>query len=289
MFTIQNETLTINLEAKGAELHSIFHRQHQLNYLWNGNSLFWAKRSPVLFPIVGTLKGNAYIFEGKSFQMGRHGFARDATFNVLKQSDAEISFSLVSDGDTMQKFPFPFEFTIAYVLHGNRLNVSFIVTNTGNYNMYFSVGGHPAFKVPLEENTVYEDYYLEFNATENAGRWPVSAEGLIEEPPAPLLDNSNVIPLTRELFFNDALVFKHLSSNSVMLKSRKGSHGLALDFTGFPYLGIWAAKHADFVCIEPWCGIADPVNSNRQLTEKEGINELPPGEEFHKTYGISFF
>lgn len=241
------------------------------------------------FPIVGTLKNNQYNFEGKSFQMGRHGFARDATFSVSTQSDTEISFSFASDENTMKQFPFPFELLIAYALHGNRLDVSFIVSNTGSHSMYFSVGGHPAFKVPLEENTVYEDYYLEFNAIENAGRWPISADGLIEETPLPLLDNTNVLPLTRELFFNDALVFRHLSSNSILLKNRKGPHGLALSFAGFPYLGIWAAKHADFVCIEPWCGIADPVNSNGQLTEKEGINQLPPGGRFEKTYGIEFF
>lgn len=289
MFTIQNELLTISVDAKGAELNSIFHRQHQLSYLWNGNPLFWAKHSPILFPIVGTLKDNQYTFEGKSYQMGRHGFARDTTFSVQEQSETEISFSFASDENTMKQFPFPFTLLIGYALHSNRLDVSFTVSNTGSHSMYFSVGGHPAFKVPLEENTAYEDYYLEFNSIENAGRWPISADGLIEEAPVTLLNNTNILPLTRELFFNDALVFRHLSSNSILLKNRKGPHGLALSFTGFPYLGIWAAKHADFVCIEPWCGIADPVNSSGQLTEKEGINQLPPGGRFEKTYSIEFF
>jgi galactose mutarotase-like enzyme len=155
--------------------------------------------------------------------------------------------------------------------------------------MYFSVGGHPAFRVPLEASARYEDYYLEFDAVENAGRWAVSRDGLIEITEAPLMSGTNTLPLTKELFFQDALVFKQLTSSKVSLKSHTTPHGLDFDFSGFPYLGIWAAKNADFVCIEPWCGIADPVNSNQQLKDKEGINQLEPGLSFSRTWKTSFF
>src|SRR3954469_7601105 len=109
--------------------------------------------------------------------------------------------------------------------------------------MYFLVVGHPAFKVPLQKGTAYYDYYLEFNEIENAGRWPISAEGLIESMSVPLLNDTNRLSLTKELFFSDALVFKNLKSTRVSLRSEKTPHGVEFDFTGFPYLGIWAAKN----------------------------------------------
>lgn len=289
MYTIQNNILSVVVKAKGAELDSLYHRQHGLEYLWSADPLYWAKKSPVLFPVVGTLKNDQYGFEGRVFHLGRHGFARDADFAVSEQSDTAISFMLESDAGTLEKFPFPFRFTIRYALQENSLGITFMVANTGRQPMYFSVGAHPAFKVPLEENTTYEDYFLEFESVENAGRWPISPAGLIEAVPVPLLSGSRVLPLTKRLFFNDALVFKHLASRQVTLKSNKGSHGLLFNFTGFPYLGIWAAKHADFVCIEPWCGIADSVNSSGQLENKEGINALEPGGMFERTYRVTLF
>jgi galactose mutarotase-like enzyme len=155
--------------------------------------------------------------------------------------------------------------------------------------MYFSVGGHPAFKVPLAEGTTYTDYQLEFNQVEDAGRWPLSAEGLIKDAPVPLLEHTKVLPLKKELFLEDALVFKHLQSDVVTLRSDVTERGLRFQFDGFPYLGIWAAPNADFVCIEPWCGIADSVQATGALTEKEGINALEAGGTFERQWEVGFF
>jgi len=155
--------------------------------------------------------------------------------------------------------------------------------------MYFSIGGHPAFQVPMIPGNDYNDYFLEFNKIETTGRWPISPEGLIEIKPEPLLLNSQRIPLSKELFLKDAIVFKNLQSDTVKLLSSRSPHGLQFDFPGFPYLGIWAAKHADFVCIEPWCGIADSVNSNQQLKEKEGVNALPAGNSFERSWKVKVF
>jgi galactose mutarotase-like enzyme len=151
--------------------------------------------------------------------------------------------------------------------------------------MYFSVGGHPAFKVPLEEDRAYTDYYLEFENPEDAGRWPISKDGLIEAVPVPILKGRK-IPLDKKLFQQDALVFKKLASQSISLKSDHTPHGIEFSYKGFPYLGIWAAKNADFVCIEPWCGIADSVNTSQQLREKEGINSLEPEQYFIRSWSV---
>ncbi len=289
MQTIYNDFLTVTINSKGAELSSIFHKEYGLEYMWSGDPAFWAKKSPVLFPIVGALKENKYFYKDIPYELGRHGFARDRAFTESEQSQDAITFRLVSDEKTLEQYPFYFEFAIRYALHRNGLSVTYTVTNTGDEDMYFSVGGHPAFKVPLEEGTTYDQYYLEFSEPEQASRWPISPDGLIENAPVPLLQQTTKLPLTKELFSKDALVLKHLESDKVALRSHQTVHGLEMDFNGFPYLGIWAAPGADFVCIEPWCGIADSVDTTQQLPAKEGIHRLEGKASFDRTWTLSLF
>ena len=289
MYYIENDQIKVAIQSKGAELDSVYNKIEQVEYMWSGDPEVWGKKSPILFPIIGTLKDDTYYFDGKPYQLPRHGFAREMEFTVTRQTSNAIVFTLESNEATLSKFPFPFRFDITYTVTENQLSVSYRVTNTGNNAMYFSVGGHPAFKVPLAAGLHYHDYYFEFNTVENTGRWPISKEGLIEKFPLPLLIYTNHLPLTKELFHKDALVLKHLSSTQVQLKSHKNKHGLLFDFNGFPYLGIWAAKDADFVCIEPWCGNADSVDTDQQLEHKDGIEPLPAGEKFERTWTITVF
>lgn len=289
MQSISNDTLTIKVADKGAELQSIYHNQHKLEYMWSGDPAYWAKKSPVLFPIVGGLKKNTYRYKGKDYQLGRHGFARDNNFELAEKTDSSLTFFLKSNEQTKTSYPFDFVFTVKYSLQENKVQITFIVEDTGSENLLFSVGAHPAFAVPLVKGTEYEDYYLHFNETEHAGRWPLSSEGLIETTPTPLLKNENRLPLQKELFYKDALVLKHLKSDEISIVSDKTSHGIKVDFAGFPYMGIWAAKDADFICIEPWYGIADSVNASGNLEEKEGINTLEPKGRFEVGYGVEVF
>ena len=289
MVSIENKWFQVRIAAKGAELQNIFHRKHQLEFMWSGDPAFWAKKSPVLFPVVGTLKHNTFFYGGRSYEMGRHGFARDMEFAVEVQSPDTVTFLLASSDTTRSIFPFYFEFRIRYALVKDNLAVTYMVKNVGVDALYFSVGGHPAFKLPLVQGTLYTDYYLEFNEDETLARWPISKDGLIEKKPEPFLQSRNLMPLSKELFKDDAIVFKNPSSSMVSLLSDKTSHGLDLDFSEFPYLGIWAAKDADFVCIEPWCGIADSVDSDQQLSHKEGINKLEAREDFTRTWKASFY
>jgi galactose mutarotase-like enzyme len=289
MHSILNNIIAIEVSEKGAELQSIYHKQHKLEYMWSGDPAFWAKKSPVLFPIVGGLKNNTYRYKGKEYQLGRHGFARDNNFELAEKTNSSLTFSLKSNEQTKAIYPFDFKFNIKYSLQENKVQVTFIVENTGSENLLFSVGAHPAFAVPLAKGTQYEDYYLQFSQSEDAGRFPLSLEGLIETTPTALLKNENCLPLKKELFYKDALVFKHLKSDAIAIGSDKTSHGTKVSFPDFPYMGIWAAKDADFVCIEPWCGIADSVNAAGNLEDKEGINILSPKGRFEVGYGIEVF
>lgn len=289
MVSIENSQLKISIESKGAELKSVFHKVHLLEYMWDSNPDVWAKSSPVLFPIVGELKDKTYRYKGGLYHLPRHGFAREKEFKVKNQQADAISFVLESSEETMAVYPFPFSFSITYSLQEDELSVTYLVENTGEEDMLFSVGGHPAFKVPLVNGTTYNDYKLVFEKRETAGRWPISKEGLIETTPQALLQDTNELPLTKDLFAKDAVVFKHLQSDSVQLQSDKTPHGAAFSFAGFPYLGLWATPGADFVCIEPWCGIADSVNADGLLQNKEGINRLLPDDSFSVAWKVRFY
>lgn len=289
MFVLENQILRVSIEAKGAELKSVYRKDTGLEYMWSGDPAFWGKTSPVLFPIVGALKNNSYNYAGKSFQMARHGFARDMPFMPGEQLTDSITFTLESSEETLKKYPFHFSFSISYRLRQDTLDVVYKVTNKGPEEMHFSVGAHPAFKVPLVEGTTYEDYRLVFEKKETAGRWPISKDGLIERSPLPLLDNTDTLPLSKTLFSKDALVLKHLLSDSVQLLSFKTPHGLRFSFPGFPYLGLWAAPGADFLCIEPWCGIADSVDTDQEIEHKEGVRTIQPSATFSVQWSAVFF
>lgn len=289
MFTLENQFLRVSISPRGAELCSLINRENNLEYIWQADPLYWPRHSPVLFPIVGALKDNKYFYNGREYVMSRHGFARDREFEPDLQSREELVFLLKSDEKSRLQYPFDFEFRIRYAIDGHRLSVTYMVTNPGGDNLLFSVGGHPAFRVPLEAGLQYEDYHLAFDESETADRWPIEEGGLIGLHTIPLLEGKQPLPVARALFARDALVFKNLQSSSVLLASGKGRHGLRFHFGEFPYLGIWAAPGADFVCIEPWQGIADPVNSSQQLEEKEGIVKLSSSEGFSRQWSVDIF
>jgi galactose mutarotase-like enzyme len=289
--TLSNEedNLVVTINSKGAEILSIYNKHTQLDYLWNGNPDFWPKTSPVLFPVVGGLKDNSYTYKEKTYTLGRHGFARDTEFEVTEQSNNSITLTATSNEKTLAVYPFEFIFSVQHTLVGSKLYVSYIVENNGDKNLLFSVGAHPAFNVPLTKDTNYNDWYLLFNHHENTGQHLIATDGLIQDTPSPFFDNTTKLPLTKELFYKDALVFKHLHSNSISIVSDKSKHGLKVDFDDFPYMGIWSFKDADFVCIEPWCGLGDTENTTGELEKKEGIISLIPKGIFTRTWFVETF
>jgi galactose mutarotase-like enzyme len=272
----------------GAELQKLTGVESGIEYLWNGDAAYWGKFSPVLFPIVGTLKNNHYSYKGSFYTLHRHGFAREKMFTAEQVSDSEAVFSLHDDESTRVLYPFRFILQLRYKLEGNRLTVSYTVYNPGDEELYFSIGAHPAFAVPLKKELAYEDYYLAFNEPETAGRWGLQ-DGLLMENPIPFLQNEQQIPLSQELFAKDAIVLKGLKSTSVALRTAIDSRGLSFGIDGWPHLGIWAAPGAPFVCIEPWQGHADPVNHDGNLVSKPGIVKLAVSEDWQKSWWVELY
>lgn len=286
--TIHNEFISVRIKEKGAELESLFHNELGLEYIWNANPAFWGKSSPVLFPIVGQLLEDKYRYQNKTYSLPRHGFARDQIFELEIHTDTHAVFLLKSNESTRSMYPFDFELRINYRLDKNRLTVGYSVKNTGVGEMYFSIGAHPAFAVPLVKGTEYEDYYLSFSKAETSPRWTISKGGQIGDA-EPFLDSTSTLQLKKELFSRDALVFKGLESDQISIKSDKHLHGIDFGFSGFPYFGIWAAPGADFVCLEPWCGIADSVKHNQELKLKEGIEKLLPAGSWERQWSVTCY
>ncbi|WP_418604093.1 aldose 1-epimerase family protein [Hwangdonia sp.] len=288
MHVLQNNKLKIAVKNIGAELCDISSTQNKTQFMWDANPNVWGSYAPNLFPIIGALKDDSYIFEDKKFSMPKHGFVRHNNDIILhEQTENSLTFALFYNNETLKNYPFKFEFYITYLLVDNKIDVIHRIKNVDDKTIYFSVGGHPAFKCPVFENENYEDYSLEFEHTETAKTHLINMKnGLISSETETVLNNSNTINLTHNLFNRDALVFKDLKSRKVTLKSQLNGAILSVSYHDFPYLGIWAKPEGDYVCIEPWLGVADSENTNQDFKTKEGIMALLAGKTFKATYTI---
>lgn len=283
----KNSELEIAVRRPGAELSSIKSLKSGLEYIWDFNPSIWNSTAPVLFPIVGPLLDGYYLWEGEKYNLPRHGFIRDNPLLLLTGITADsLTFGIQSSKETHKIYPFDFEFNICFKLDGNKIRVIHTVSNTGNSNMYFSLGAHPAFRCPIHADEKYDDYYLEFETGENSSTWLLHENGGLSDETAPLFNNSKILPLTHELFSRDALIFKDLKSRKITLMSKKSTQSLSVSFEGFPHMGIWAKTNGDFVCIEPWIGYADRWNTDHEFSTKEGLIELAAGATFEATYII---
>ncbi|NNE31441.1 MAG: aldose 1-epimerase family protein [Winogradskyella sp.] len=284
---LKNEWLQINIKPKGAELSNITSVKHDTEFMWQADPAIWGSHAPNLFPIIGALKNDTYNYNGKVYHMPKHGFLRNSSqFSVSYETDTKVTFSLNSNPELYAIYPFLFQFELTYELIENRLLVHHRIQNLDDKALYFSVGGHPAFKCPLFKNEAYTDYYLEFEKPEKSESYILNMNtGLVTDQTKPVF-NENKILLRPDLFKEDALIFKDLKSKKVTLKHKTNGAILTVSFDDFPFLGIWAKPNAPYVCIEPWLGIADSESTSQQLIEKEGIIELATNSTFKASYAI---
>ena len=284
---LQNGYIQATIEAKGAELKSLKRIGDDHEYMWRADPAYWAKTSPILFPIVGALKENTYQYEGRIYELPRHGFARDHVFDATRLADNRAEFILKDTIETRQRYPFAFQLTLRYELVENTLYCTYVVHNPHHSErLLFSVGGHPAFAVGGTGDAGYEDYFLEFPDDDELHCHLLERNLIADEVELIPLDRHR-LPLRHSLFYRDALVLKSLGSHTITLKNHINGRGVRFSRDGFPYVGIWAAKDADFVCLEPWCGIADSAAHNQRFEEKEGIQRLAAGESWQRTWEVT--
>lgn len=287
--TIENGHLAVKVKAQGAELCSVTSKPTGTEYIWHASPDVWPRHAPVLFPIVGRLKNNAYTYHDRQYALGQHGFARDKAFICVERSNDTLVFELSASDDTLAIFPFHFSLQIRYTLIGQRLNIAYRVFNPDNKPLYFSIGAHPGFNCPLVPNERFEDYQLEFPGKDQLSCQQL-ADGLLSGKAYPLGLDRHTLPVSKNLFANDALVLLDNQVNEVKLTSRKSGHGVAMQSEGWPCFGIWSKKDTEaFVCLEPWYGVADGTSVSGELTEKPELICLEPLQEFDACYSIDFF
>jgi galactose mutarotase-like enzyme len=290
LYFIENDAYQVGVNSYGAELQHFIRKEEGLELIWTADPAVWPSHAPNLFPIVGELPDQQYTYKDEAYQMKRHGFARNREFELVEEHHDKLVFELKYDEETLAQYPFKFILLVAYKLVDNKLEVTYLVRNEGEETMLFSLGAHPGFNVPLYPNEQYTDYFIEFEEEETLVRYLLNDNGLQNGDTEKVLENSRVLPLTHEYFKKDALVFKELKSEKVVLASHMSPRRIELTFEGFPYLGIWSKPgDAPYVCIEPWCGIASKAGDSGDLNDKEGINELRPEQAFERTFTIACY
>ena len=276
---ISNSILKASIKHAGAELFSLKNNQNK-EFIWEGNPAFWGKHSPILFPIVGTLKNNKYTINEKEYELPRHGFARDMEFDLISSTENSAVFSLQSTPETLKKYPFEFELQLIYTLHEATLDIEYKVINKGNTKLPFSIGAHPALALPDS----FENYSIQFEKEEQL-KYYLLENDLISNQTKILETKNNFVPLTYQLFENDALIFKTLDSNSLTIFENSKPY-IKVDFEDFPSLGIWTKEQAPFICIEPWLGYSDTAKNSGDLFEKEGVLILDANQSFYSKFSI---
>ena len=252
--------------------------------------VYWKRHAPVLFPIVGKLKRNQTIINGRTFEIMQHGFARDMEYEPVTKLDNFHSYVLKSNKYTMARFPYDFELYNTYRQEENKLIFIYKVINTGKINMPFGLGAHPAFKID-EDDLKRGNYYLEFEEEETRAHFLYLIDGLVgTEYAKNMLENNRIIRLDEHTFDNDAIIVKGIQNKKISLKNRRTRKTiLTMDFTDWPYLGIWSKSGAPFICLEPWMSTADRINSSSIFVKKQDLITLLPGEEFENKFSVEFF
>ena len=284
---LENEFLCVEIAEMGAEVTRIYDKTEDNEILWEGNPVYWKRHSPVLFPNVGKTYKNRVLINGTQYPTSQHGFARDNEFTCIEAANEKASFMFRSSEETKEVYPFDFELHINYKLNKKELTVEWQVKNCGDETMYFTIGGHPAFRFAKPEETK-ADYVLKVPGKEKLEYVLIDIScGCANVDEIHTLQLSEeTYPLSDELFAKDALVVDNGQIEEAWLCHKDGTPYVGVRSAGVPNYGIWSVEGAPFVCLEPWMGRCDNVGFNAELSEKPNVNKVEAGEKFIKDYTI---
>lgn len=279
--TLSNECLKVTIDSLGAEIQSINKGGREL--IWEGDPKFWTGHSPVLFPICGGLKDDKFLYDGKEYNLPKHGFAKTKEFKLESATNEKAVYLLCSDEETLKVYPFGFELKIIYTLDKNKVNVEYNVKNLSDGEMYYSIGAHEAYACPGG----IDEYTIKFEKAENFDSMVLDGP-LVTTDTFKVAESSDKLKLSVNLFTVDSLIFKDLKSRKAWLVNDKTGEQTEISYEGFDYLLLWTIPGAEYICIEPWCGIPDYVNSEYDITQKAGIIKVKKGETSVKTHSMIF-
>ena len=279
MITIKNDYLTAKINEVGAELKSLV--CNDIQYIWQGDEKFWAGSAPLLFPICSGLKDDEYYLDGKKYTLQKHGYARFCKFEVENQVEDSVTFLLCSNEESLKQFPFRYELRVTYTLENKTLKVKYDVKNLSDDTMYFSIGAHEGYYCPegIEEYDVILPEAETLDSTVLEGN-------VLGNNKVRIIENSDRIALKYDYFAVDALVFKDMKARSAVLKNRNNGKAVKVTFEGCDYFLLWTKPDAPYICLEPWCGISDNKDTDKNFKTKEGIRQIAAGGNFVNEHSI---
>lgn len=289
LLTLKNTQITLRVETLGAQMMSI-RDDDGLEYLWQGDANYWEDRAPTLFPIIGRLWQGTHQADGKKYPLGIHGFAAGSEFETTKQGEDFVTLRLMSNAGTLKAYPYDFSFEITYRLEGKILSVSYRVENRADAALPFAIGGHPGFRVPLEEGKAFDDYVLEFSQPCTPDRIGFTDTDVLlsgENKVFPLADGCR-IPLRHDLFDNDAIILQNMA-REVTLRPVNGGKSVTVKCPDMPYLGFWhwPKRDAPYVCIEPWSSLPGRQDVVEDLNTRSDFIHLPAGQVWQSAWQIT--
>ena len=288
MIELKNDLLTVIVSEKGAELQSIKDANGK-EYLWQGDPKYWGRRSPILFPIVCSVNNETYRVDGKEYHLPRHGFARDAEFTLIFQSERKVTLALESSAETKEVYPYDFTLSVSYVLDENKIGVIWHVLNTDSREIHFQIGGHPAFNVPDMKPGADQQGRIRLDNSDPMDALHSYLDGSHEMNEVPFIEAENgLMEFSNNTWRNDSIKVHKCQLHRAELLNKAGEAEVTVEFRT-PVVAFWSpyGKQAPFVCIEPWYGIGDPRGFDGEFKDKPLMNHLQPGASFMSKYTIA--
>lgn len=281
IYSIRNEQLQVSVETRGGSLWSIQDNENT-EYLWQGDPKYWGDRAPNLFPYIARLTEGKYLLDGTIYHMDIHGFIKDCDLQVKEQRADSLCLYMKDTPQTYSQYPYRFSYEIHYCLHGKKLRVTYHVENLDEKTMYFGIGGHPGFQVPLEEGLAFEDYYLQFPDSNGIQKVGMTSDCFVNGKREVFsLEKGQVLPLKHTLFDDDAIILDQIPKQ-VSLLAQNRRKGICVSFPQMRYLGLWHKPKSDapYLCIEPWSSLPSRKDVVEDLAKQEDLISL----ESHKSY-----
>lgn len=290
MITLKNEVLTAAIDQKGAQLCSVKGKDGT-EYIWQADPKVWGRHAPLLFPVIGRLKDSQYTLEGKTYTIGAHGFARDAMFEVVEQSETSVSLRITDSPETLEKWPFAFALTVTFALDGDKLRKTCQVENRSDRTMYYELGSHDGFNAPNCSGEQMSDWAVRLPGVDTLEPYGMNESCMLTVKERKLPLEHGRIPLKPMTYGLDTIVLSDLPCRTAQLVDGNDRVRVTMEFEDYDYLALWTMDmHEDtnYVCIEPWTTLPDAEFVGRDLTEKAGIRALAAGQSEQRTYTTRF-
>lgn len=288
IINLENNYLKVNVNSHGAELVSVIKKNTGKEYIWQANPAHWNRHAPILFPNVGKYKDGHFFYKGVEYKQSQHGFARNMEFTLIEKTNNSCLFELLYTEETLKVYPFKFKLRLGYILEDSDLTLTYYVENLDNEKMYFQIGGHPAFNVPLVGG-IRSDYYFYFPKKKEIISSKVGDLGLATDEKLVYKLDGGYLRIEDDLFKNDALVIENQDINEVIICDKNHENLLSVRMN-VDVFGLWSASDkAPFVCVEPWYGRCDAENFSGEINNRKYENELNSKKVFERGYKLHIY